>query len=144
MSRSRAEIEKFICETYEQSPANCIEGPARVGPYLITRVWTEDRHGEYHAHYAVECGDEITPYDNFSPFAAWLAEELDLDAYTGRTERRVRLFVAAAVVLVGLGLLVFLIGWRPQQSSEIKYLLSAIVGAGASYVFLTKLPKKPV
>lgn len=144
MDKPRDELGERVAATMKQDFEGTIEGPHRIGPYLISRVWTHDsRKDEYHAHYAVERGRKLSTFDDFSPFATWLANEFDLDAYTGRTERKTRLAVATLVVVVSLGLLVYLMVWDPGRSSEIKYLLSAIVGSAASYVFLKRPGKRP-
>lgn len=80
----------------------------------------------------------LTTYEDFLPFANWLADEFSLNDWIGRTGRLIRILVGTFVVLVALGLLVFLTVYRPDQVAVIKYLLAAIVGAAASYVFLRK------
>jgi hypothetical protein len=137
------ELGAKVAAEYGQEFEGTVEGPACFGPFTASRVWTYDG-SEYHAHYAIEQrGRPLRIFEDFLRFAAWLGKEFNLDGRLSRAERIVRMSVATVVVLVALGVLVFLIVERPQQSGEIKYLLAAIVGAAASYVFLTRAPKMP-
>jgi hypothetical protein len=143
MAMTNNELGAKVAEIYGQRfEEDEVEGPNRFGPYIARRVWTYDGT-QYHAHYAVERGEKLQTFEDFPPFANWLADEFSLEDRIGQTERMIRIGVATVVVLVALGLLVYLIVYAPDQASVIKYLLAAIVGAAASYVFLRKAPKIP-
>jgi hypothetical protein len=138
---SNNEVGAKVAEIYGQDFQDEVEGPNRFGPYIARRVWTYDGN-EFHAHYAIERGNKFETFEDFPPFANWLAEEFSIGDRLTYTERLIRLGVATLVVLVALGLLVYLIVYAPQQSAEIKYLLGAVVGAAASYVFLRRAQPK--
>src|SRR5438874_13523084 len=92
-----------IAATFDQRFEGSVEGPNPVGPFRISRVWTEedldDGDIEYHAHYAVERGHDLKVFENFAPFATWLTHEFDLDKAAERRERYIRVIVAATVTI---------------------------------------------
>jgi hypothetical protein len=138
MFMTNNELGAKVAEIYGQEfEEGEVEGPNLFGPYVARRVWTSDGK-EYHAHYAIERGDKLQTFEDFAPFAVWLAGEFSLDDRMGRTERMIGMAVATCVVLVGLGLLVFLVGWDRDRAAYINYLLSAVVGGAAMYLFKSR------
>lgn len=144
MFMTNDELGEKVAEIYGQRfQKGEVEGPNLFGPYVARRVWTYDGK-EFHAHYAIEHRGKLQTFEDFAPFAVWLAGEFSLDDRMGRTERMIGIAVATCVVLVALGLLVYLVGWQPQEAAYVKYLLSAVVGGAAMYLFKTRPRKKAI
>jgi hypothetical protein len=132
---TRGEIEEKVLLKFGQESADCIEGPHRIGEYFITRVWTKDKDGEYHAHYAVEKGYDPLIFENFSPFAAWLTDAFDLDRAAERRLALLRTLIASAVVIAAMALVVYIVYTNPTGAFPLAYVLTAVVGGGAGYLF---------
>lgn len=132
---------KKIAAIFDQRFEGTVEGPHRIGPYVISRVWTEEDLEdeddiEYHAHYAVERSGELQAFEDFAPFANWLTDELDLDKAAERRERFIRVTVAAIVTLGGFGVFAYLASKNQATSPNlIGYLATAVVGGGAGLLF---------
>ena len=134
MARSPTEIRDIVSKKFGEEPEGTTEGPHRVGPYRITRVWTQDSDGEYHAHYLVEEGKKFEVYQNFSPFASWLVDGFDMDKSAARDEQQLRSGVATIIVLGAFALLVYLIVMK-REDSIVFYILTTVVGGGAGFLF---------
>jgi hypothetical protein len=139
----RSEIERRVLAEFKQTSADAVEGPHKVGEYLITRVWTEDSKGEYHAHYAVIKDDVIQYFENFAPFATWLTDAFDLDRAAERRLAFLRTVIASVVVLAAMSLVGYIVFTNPAGAFPIAYVLTAVVGGGAGYLFAVqaKSPK---
>lgn len=140
MPRTPKELTRAVCKKFDQTDAEWIEGPCRLGDYIVHEVWTQDKGSpyHYHAHHTAERGGNLEILADFLGFVNWLTDRVNAAVVHDAWERRLRLAVATMVVLVGLGLLVYLMVWQPERSGEIKYLLAALVGAAAGYVFGNK------
>ena len=136
MNGRRSDLGEKVAKYYRQDFEGTTEGPHRVGDYRITRLWTHDSESdEYHAHYAVEQGTKLQMFENFSPFATWLATQFELSGDPTGPERRLKLRVAAIIVLGGFGLLAYLVFKNPQTDFPIGYVVTAIIGGAAGYMF---------
>lgn len=134
MGRSSTDLKTLVARKFGEQAEGTAEGPHRAGPYRITRVWTQDASGEYHAHYVVEEGKKLEIYQNFSPFAAWLTDAFDLDKSAARETNQIKVGMAALVVMVSLGLFGYLVV-TGREDSVVVYLMTAIVGGGSGFLF---------
>ena len=129
------ELGERVANECGQKFEGSVEGPVRFGLFMASRVWTHDGD-EYHAHYAIQRrGYPLKIFRNFLPFAAWLDEEFDLDARAKRIEGRIKTLVAAVIVLGGFALLAYLVIRNPQTDFPIGYVVTAIIGGAAGFMF---------
>ena len=138
MPLSPSEVERLVLAKFKEASADGLEGPHRMGEYEIIRVWTKDRRGFYHAHYAAVKGDKVEIFQDFSPFANWLSRTFDLDGASTRDLASVPMVVAALVVLFAMVLVGYIVIRNPTGSFPLVYVLTAVVGGGAGFLFGTK------
>lgn len=135
MAMTTAELIEAVCAKFKEEDAGWVEGPHHIGEHEISRVWTKDDDGEYHAHYAVETGANVRIFEDFGPFASWLAYHFDLDHAARRRLELIRTLIASAVILAAMAMVGFLVVQNPAGAFPIAYVLTTIVGGGAGYLF---------
>ncbi len=144
------EISEAVASKFDQRDENAVEGPARLGSFRAWRVWTFG-NGKYHAHYALAKDDEpLLIFRNFQPFADWLRVAFDDEkrvrelALTDERRRAwARLAVAAIIVLVMLGLVVFMVVGRNDSNFSVTYVVTALLGGGVAYLLGDWVRKRP-
>jgi hypothetical protein len=143
------EIEGLVCKHYGETAADCVEGRYKLGGYDAWRVWTQGGGQGFEAHYVFAKGARVEHLSDFGALVNWLPLHVKLGRSVDDELKKdkqdlesVPLVVAAFVVLIAMGLLVYVVWADPKHTLPVGWLLTTVVGAAAGFLF-SRLGGKP-